>query len=107
MIEVKNINPIKKGNLLASCDVHIVPWQLTLHDIKIFEKGSNRWITLPSKEYINNMNEKKYIELITFDNDSVKNRFRSQIMVAIDKFLSGNPDMKPEDIVKQDQELPF
>ncbi len=107
MLEVQNIVPINKGSLLAMCDVHIVPWKITLNEIKIFEKGANRWIGMPSREYVNDTNEKKYIELITFDNEGVKNRFRSQIMGAIDKFLAENPDMKPEDVVKDGLDLPF
>lgn len=107
MIEVENINPINKGSLLASCDIHIVPWKLRLHDVKIFEKGANRWISLPAKEYINEMNEKKYIEMITFDSEAIKNKFRSQIMGAIDKFLQENPEMKTEDLIKMQDDLPF
>ena len=107
MLEVQNINPINKGSLIATCDVHIIPWKLTLHEVKIFEKGANRWIVMPSREYSNEMGEKKYVDLITFDNEAVKNRFRSQIMGAIDKYLSENPDMKPEDVIKESDELPF
>lgn len=107
MLEVLNINPIQKGSLLATCDVHIIPWKTTFCDIKIFEKGASRWISLPSKEMVNDMGEKKYIELIQFDNDGIKNRFRSQIMGAIDKFLAENPEMKVEDIVKIDDDVPF
>lgn len=107
MLEVQNINAVGKGSLLATCDVHIVPWKVTLHDVKIFEKGQNRWIGLPAKEVVNDMQEKKYIEMITFDNDGVKNRFRNQIMGAIDKYLAQNPDMKPEDVIKEDDDLPF
>lgn len=107
MLEVQNINPVGKGSLLATCDVHIIPWRITLNEIKIFEKGANRWIGLPSREFTNDLGEKKYIELVTFDNDGVKNRFRSQIMGAVDKFLSENPDMKPEDVIKEDEDLPF
>lgn len=107
MLEVQNINPVNKGSLLATCDVHIIPWKLTLHEIKIFEKGANRWLGMPSKEYTNDMGEKKYTDLVTFDNDGIKNRFRSQIMGAIDKYLESNPDMKPEDVIKEDDEIPF
>lgn len=107
MLEVLNIHPIKKGSLLATCDVHIKPWQITLHDIKIFEKGANRWINLPSKEFVNDSGDKKFTELVTFDNDSVKNRFRNQIMGAIDKFLEANPEMKSEDVIKPDDNYPF
>ena len=107
MIEVQNINAVNKNSLLATCDVHIVPWKMTLHEVKIFEKGANRWLGLPAKEFTNNMGEKKYTELVTFDNEAVKNRFRSQIMGAIDKYLSENPDMKPEDAIKENDEMPF
>lgn len=107
MLEVQNINAVNKGSLLATCDVHILPWKMTLHDVKIFEKGQNRWISLPTKEVVNDMQEKKYIEMITFDNDGVKNRFRNQIMGAVDKYLASNPDMKPEDAIKDDEEFPF
>ncbi len=107
MIEVTNIQAINKNSLLAMCDVHIVPWKITLCEVKIFEKGVNRWISLPSREYVNDLGEKKYIELVTFDNDGVKNRFRNQIMGAVDKYLEGNPDMKPEDVVKDTEEFPF
>lgn len=107
MLEVLNINPIQKGSLLASCDVHIVPWRMTLHEIKIFEKGAQRWITLPAREYVNEMGEKKYIEQISFDNLGIKDRFKSQITEAVDAFLASNPDLKPEDAIKETDECPF
>jgi hypothetical protein len=107
MIEVENINPVQKGSLLATCDVHILPWKLRLHEVKLFEKGANRWLGLPSREFTNSLGEKKYIELITFDNEAVKNRFRDQILGAIDKFLAANPDMTPEDAIKENDSLPF
>lgn len=106
MIEVENINAINKGTLLATCSVHIIPWKLTFHEIKIFQKGANRWLGMPARELVSDNGEKKYVELMTFDNEAIKNRFRTQIMVAIDKYLEANPDMKPEDIIKQ-EELPF
>ena len=107
MISVQNINAVNKGSLLATCDVHITPWKMTLNDVKIFEKGANRWISMPSREHVNELGEKKYIELITFDNEGVKNRFRSQVMGAVDKYLEQNPDMKPEDVINNDSTFPF
>ncbi len=107
MLEIKNIEAVNKGSLLAKCDVHIKPWQMTLHEVKIFEKGASRWLGMPSREYTNDNGEKKYTDLITFDNDGVKNRFRSQVMGAVDKFLSHNPEMKPENVVKEEDVFPF
>lgn len=107
MIEIQNINPVGKGSLLATCDVHIIPWKMTLHEVKIFEKGAQRWLGMPSKEFTNDLGEKKYTDLVTFDNDGVKNRFRNQIMEAVDKFLAQNPELKAEDAIKQTDEFPF
>ncbi len=107
MIEVQNISAVNKGNLLATCDVHIKPWKMTLHEVKIFERGANRWLGMPAKEFTNQAGEKKYSELVTFDSETVKNRFKSQIMVAVDKYLQSNPDMKPEDVIKETEDLPF
>ncbi len=107
MLEIQNINPVNKGSLLATCDVHIVPWKLTLHEVKIFEKGTNRWVGMPGKEFILENGDKKYTDHITFDNDNIKNRFRSQVMGAIDKYLSENPDMTPEDAIRAGDVVPF
>jgi hypothetical protein len=106
MIEVKNINPINKGSLLASCDVRIAPWKITLLEVKIFEKGANRWISLPSKEVVNAQG-KRYVELISFDNEAMKNRFRDQVMKSIDDYLLQNPEMKVEDVITESEDLPF
>ena len=107
MIEVLNINPINKGSLVATCDVHIVPWKLTLHEVKVFMKGQNRWVGMPSREYLNESGEKKYIELMSFDSEAVKNSFRRQITEAVDKYMLENPDMKPVDVITSMDELPF
>lgn len=107
MLEVTNIQAVNKGSLLCKCDVHIKPWQMTLREICVFEKGTNRWIALPSKETDDGFGGKKFNEMIVFDTDAVKNRFRNQIMGAIDKFLKENPEMKAPDVIKEDDGLPF
>jgi len=108
MLEVLNIEPVNKGSLLCKCDVRIAPWQMTLRGICVFEKGQNRWITLPSREFDDNMTgAKKYVELIAFDTDAIKNRFRNQIMGAIDRYLQENPEMKAKDVIQESDGLPW
>lgn len=107
MIQVQNIKAINKNSLLAICDVHIAPWRLTLKEVKIFQKGANRWISLPTKEVLKPGGEKIYVELISFDTEAIKDRFRHQIMEVIDKYLLDNPEMKEEDVIKFDDDLPF
>jgi hypothetical protein len=106
MIEIQNINAVNKGSLLATCDVYIKPWHYTFLNVMIFEKGAQRWFSMPTidKEV---GGELKRFETGKWDSDAVKNRFRNQIMGAIDKFLAQNPEMKPEDVIKEDEDLPF
>ncbi len=107
MIEISNVQAVNKGSLLAKCDVYIAPWDLELCEVKVFEKGANRWLGMPSREFNNQLGEKKYIELITFRKEATKNRFRSQILEAIDKFLETNPEMTSPDAIKENEQLPF
>lgn len=107
MIEILNVNPVRKGVLLATVSVKIAPWCLTLHQVKIFEKGQNRWLGMPSRDYALETGEKKYDELIVFDSPAVAKRFRDQIMVAFDKYLEINPEMTPDDVIKEGDDLPF
>lgn len=108
MIEIENVYPIENaGALVAKCDVRIVPWKLTLRDVKIFEKGANRWIAMPSREYTDDTGVKKYVEMIGWDNETIKNRFRDQVMEVVNAYMAANPELKVEDVIKEDAELPF
>jgi hypothetical protein len=107
MIEVSNIEAIHKGSLLAKCDVRIVPWKLTLNEVKIFEHGANRSVAMPSQQYETREGETKYKELMSFDTDDLKKRFRAQVLKAVELYLAQNPDMEPEPVVTEDAEAPF
>lgn len=107
MIEIYNVQPVNKGSLLATCDVYIKPWDMELNEVKIFEKGANRWLGMPARQFTNQAGEVKYVELITFRKDATKNRFRSHILEAVDSFLKSNPEMKEEPLIREDADLPF
>jgi len=107
MIEIINIKAIRKGMLLGTCDVYIAPWDMEIMDVKIFEKGSNRWIGMPSKEIPNGDFEKKYVELIKFRKSATSNRFKEQILNAVKKELTANPNMEPIDAIKELGDFPF
>jgi len=107
MIEIMNIKPIRKGMLLGTCDVYIAPWDMEIMDVKIFEKGTSRWIGMPSKEIPNGEFEKKYVELIKFRKSSTSQRFKDQILDAIKKELHSNPNMEPIPVIKELDDFPF
>lgn len=107
MIEIEDIEPINKGALLAKCNVHIKPWKLRLHEVKIFERGAERFLGMPSQTYEGADGSIKYKELVTFDNSFSRKRFFEQVLAAIDAYIETNPDLEPEPLIKEDEEAPF
>ena len=107
MIEVLNIQPINKGSLLATCDVHVKPWKYTFHEVKIFQKGESRWIALATNQRVTKTGEIEHKKTGSFDNETVHNSFRNQVMAVIDKYLLENPNLEPEAAVKEDDLCPF
>lgn len=107
VIEIENVDPINKNNLLCTCSVRIVPWKMTLHEVMIFQKGEQRWLGMPSRRWDAPGGEVKYTAHVTFDDDATLKRFRAQVMEAVDAYLAANPDMKPVPVVLEDDELPF
>lgn len=104
-IEVCNVKPLYKGDVLAVCDIYIPASDLEFYDVMIFQKGENRWISMPSK-FIEKTG--KYKEMCAFRSPSKQKRFRDQIIEAIDEYLLQNPDMKPEPAVAENEDCcPF
>ncbi len=106
MIEIFNIQPIHKGDLLASCSVEIRPWKLKIHKVTVFQKGVQRWISLPRDKYESN-GETKYTDLLEFTDNGAKGRFRDQILEAVDAYMNKNGDLVPEDVIKETDPFPF
>lgn len=106
MIEVISVNPVNKGEMLASVSVYIRPWKMKIHEITVMQKGMNRWVNLPSRKYESN-GETKYAKQLEFDDSSVEKRFRDQIMAAVDEYIMRNGDLVPEDVVKESEPFPF
>lgn len=106
MIEITSVNPINKGDILASVSVYIKPWKMKIHEIMVFQKGVNRWVSLPSRKYEAN-GETKYIKQLEFDDAGIEKRFRDQILAAVDAYVMRTGDLVPENVVKEDEPFPF
>jgi len=106
MIEVYNVNPINKGDVLASVSVHIKPWRLKIHEIVVFQKGMTRWVNMPARKYEAG-GETKYAKLMEWDENGVEKRFRDQIMQAVDDYINQHGDLVAEDAIKDNDEIPF
>lgn len=106
MLEIISVNPINKGDMLASVSVHIKPWKMKIHEVMVMQKGLTKWVNLPSRKYEAN-GETKYAKLLEFDDAGVEKRFRDQILSAVDEYIMRNGDLVPEDVVKPDEAFPF
>ena len=106
MIEVISVNPINKGDILATVSVAIRPWKLKIHEVMVIQKGANRWVNLPQRRYEVN-GETKYAKLLEFDDAAVEKRFRDQVMASVDEYIMRNGDLVPEDVVKEEEPFPF
>jgi hypothetical protein len=106
MIEIFNVNPINKGDLLASCSIHIQPWKLKIHKVMVFQKGINRWVSFPREKYEVG-GETKYTDLMELTDPGATKRFRDQVVEAVEAYIAQNGDMVPEDVIKDNQDFPF
>ncbi len=58
-----------------------------MHNLTLHEKNDARWIGLPSREWTTDAGEKQYAKLIEFTDRQTANRFRDQVLEALDKHL--------------------
>jgi len=100
-IEICNVKPLYKGDILATCDAYIPGTDLEFIDILIFQKGENRWISMPSKK---NERTGVYKEMCGFRNPGKQKRFKDQIMAQIEEYLTKNPNLDPEPAVTSDED---
>lgn len=107
LIEISNIFPIHKGDLMATCSVQIKPWGMTFHKVTVWQKGVNRWISLPREKYENREGETKYNDLIQFDDNNAKKRFSDQIITAVNEYIENEGDFTPQALITEDAPLPW
>ena len=70
-IQALDVRPIRHSTLRASCRLQIQDFGMVINDVKLFIKGENHWVQMPSKQYETN-GEKKFFPLIQFMNKEVE-----------------------------------
>lgn len=102
MIECIKYTPVNKGFFLGSFNIYIEKWGIEIKGCKLFQKGSQRWMNFPDKEFMVN-DEKKYMQFIVFKEPKNKNKFQEEVLKAIDKYCAENQSQQSE----SDGDLPF
>ncbi len=100
-MKIHNYRPIGKGLMIASCDIEIEEWGLTIRNCTLFDKGGNKWISFPSKKTDGPDGKPKYFSYVTMDKEK-KERFDKTAIALLDaeayKAQSGGPDVAPADV---------
>lgn len=86
-IEIKDWTPRVKNTLRGFCTV-ILPSGMVIHDVMLHEKGDTRWVQFPAREYVNTQGEKQFARFIEFTNRGIADRFRDQVIAALDRYFS-------------------
>jgi hypothetical protein len=78
-----------RKNSLVGFFTATLPSGLVLHDLMLHERNGARWISFPAREWKNAQGEKQYARLIGFSSRAADDRFRDQVLAALDKHLEG------------------
>jgi hypothetical protein len=70
---------------------------MVIHDLSIHEKGGSRWVGPPAREWTDSQGRKQYVPVIEFRDRGTQNRFRDQVLAALDKYL--------EQLEEQEQQI--
>lgn len=102
-IKVENVKMQNRGSYLCSFDVEIVPWKLILKDVRMFKKGEQSWLKMPSQSWKDG-EETKFKQLVWFTDPESMRRFQESVCAEADQVLSTMPQELPS---FEDEELMF
>lgn len=94
-MEILFVKDINKGALKCTVDVKIPQWgNFIIRRIKVFEKGGDSWVSLPSEEYEKD-GQKKYFALNTFEDMEMSKKFESQVLSKLKEKSSTQQSQAP------------
>ena len=84
--------PVNKGCLIGYADVLLEKSDLVLEirGCMLMQKDGRKWLSLPSKEFTNENNEKKYFSIIKFQDREVDKSFQEAAIAEIEKWQQSN-----------------
>jgi len=97
-MEIRHYRAVNRGQLRAYVNVFIPSIGMEVRDVAIFEKGSEQWIRLPSKEFENAEGEIKRANIVAFPDKEIFARFTKALKDALRAY---------EQKVAQDNEPPY
>ena len=82
----------QKGSLLGFADFRIENLGIDVFGCNVYQKDGRRWINLPSKEFVNENQEKKYSPIVKMIEPEKMKEFTKEANRAIDEVCKQNYD---------------
>jgi DNA-binding cell septation regulator SpoVG len=85
-MKIKNLRAINKGSLIASVDIELDSWGLTIRECLVRDGKFGMWVTMPSKQYEKD-GKTNYYDLLIWEKEKGK-AFQEAVMPLIKQELS-------------------
>ncbi len=95
MITIVKYNPSKNpsGVLQGTFSINVEKFgNLEIRNMSYFQKGSQKWITFPSKDYEKD-GQKKYFPFLHFKEAKTMDAFSKKVLEALEMYLHNNKPM--------------
>jgi hypothetical protein len=86
IITVRAFRPHPKNSLVGFFDATL-PSGLILRDLMLHERNGARWVSCWAREWTDAAGEKHFAQLIQFRDRRTANKFRRDVLDALDKYL--------------------
>lgn len=87
-IQILKFRPHQRETLQGFISIVIPKWgNFIINDIAIFEKGSHRWMTFPSRQYVDK-DKKKNSYYCAFMDQEMRKAFEDKVLKAFDLHLT-------------------
>jgi hypothetical protein len=86
-ITISDWKPHSKNTLVGFFSATF-PSGMVLHNLMLHQKGEARWIGVPAREWLNQEGQKQFTPLVEFRDRYSADRFRDQVLDALDKHLA-------------------
>jgi len=107
VVEIIKYKPVGKNTLVGYVDIFIPKSGMEIYGCTYHKKGSQEWISFPSREYTTKEGEKKYASYVRFRERNHQDAFSREVIAAINKDFEGKSLPKEESMFGDVEDVPF
>jgi DNA-binding cell septation regulator SpoVG len=94
-MKIHNLKLVNSDVIDCIFDLEIEECMFTIKEIKLMNTKAGKWISMPSRSYIDKDGSKKYYPLFVLHQD-VKKPMEKKILELVDAELKANPPKAPQ-----------